>query len=173
MSRLAYLVYAGLTGNYRPALTKSLATADCVVMDAFGDGQSNEQMMRFALKTGLPLIFPQILEKDYLQLCGIENPRVSCLGKLDPDHNAHDVLCLATDMMKLEGFEHPIVVAHPYEVTRCAAVLVRLGFVPTVPEGLEAIGFDPTSSQKRTRWRWLWRLREPLVVIYFWYRGWI
>ncbi len=173
MRQLAYLIYAGLTGNYRTALTESLDQADCVIMDAFGNGRSNEQMMRYALDMGLPLIFPEILANAYLRLCGESFPRMSRLGNLGPNHNAHDVMGLAIKMMKREGFVRPIVVAHPYEVARCAAVVRKLGIYPIVPPGLHVIGFDPTSDQKRTRWRWLWRLREPLVVIYFRLKYWI
>lgn len=175
MSKITSLLYTGITGNYVPT-PDAVEKADCIVMDAFGIGHSNQQMMAHALRAlpdSLPMFLPWELSEEFQVQVERPDRQIESYGLPGSKHNALEVMSWASKRMAAAGLKRPIIVAHSYEIARCGAVMERLGYDPIIPPGLETIPFDRHSLQLRTRSRWAWRLREPLVVMYFMVKGWL
>ena len=170
-------------GNYKPR--GDPAAADCVLAFSFGrvegqagrePGSSNEDLADFALSAGCgrPLILQGEIADAYLtRTSGNVVFRIEQPWNTRKHFDTRHVAVLAFEVMIAHGWRSALIVAHPNHLPRAEAVCRRLGIVTVVSSGLRSIRFCSNSSQRWTRCRRNWILRETLAIPYYRIRGWL
>lgn len=144
--------------------------AECVIGCAFGyraaDGQItpgpvNEALARFG--EHYPLL-PKILQWEIADAYAARQDE-NILRIEQPWHaerlDTPEIIEQARVLMKERGWQVALLIAHPHHLPWVDYVAQQSGLTTIVPDGLEAIGFDPQSAQYWTRSREAWR-REVL-----------
>lgn len=162
------LTNQALTGKY--SVHGDISKGDCVIGFSFGyqkDGRkiipgiSNEDIARFIEKylQNWPLILQ--FEISVALKPNIHNVYKITKSRIPGQYlDTSEVATQAQEIMIKNHWHKTIIVAHPFHLPRVDAVCKKLGIETIVPSGLEAVRFDPNSSQEWTRDKKSWRKRE-------------
>ena len=159
-----------------------LEKADAIVALSFGvrnndAGEANRALALVAQELHTKLQLPVIaqweigdnISIDARQLVHIvRKPRLEENGYLD----TYEVLTQAAEVAHSRGWRKIIIIAHSDHAWRAIKVAQRLGFEPMFSH-LSTDVYDKNSSQKHTRSRWRFILREIPARIYYIFKGWM
>jgi hypothetical protein len=142
-------------------------------------GLSNEDLAAVAARDFAHL--PKIMQFEIADAYGaLKAPGARQVERIehhrDPQYylDSREVAVQARAIMRARGWRRAIILAHPNHIPRLDLICARLG-IRTIVTGVErgAVEFDPRASQKWTRNLQRWRGYEPLVLVYYWLKGWV
>jgi hypothetical protein len=142
-------------------------------------GLSNEDIADLAVRKypDLPKIFQFEIADAYKTL---EGPNAKQVTRIEKHHDpryyldSREVAYQAAEIMKKHGWKNAIIMGHPNHIPRLDAICKRLGINTIVTrDEYGGVEFDLRASQKWTRSIDKWRSYEPLVIMYYWLKGWV
>jgi hypothetical protein len=171
------------TGRYpHNASTFGREESDCVFLMAFGNrgredpGKTNLGLAAYfnVFLENFPFIGQEEVGKSYLRRFA-RPKKFFQIERVDGRSiDSYEALTQMVGIMRDNGWSRPLLLAYPYHVPRCRAILRKLGVEPIILEPKDMkwrLTTDPKSCQWQTRSRLRWSLYEPLVICLFWLKG--
>jgi hypothetical protein len=175
--RILQLFAQAWSGAYQ--VEGEVSAADCLIAFSFGGvrqfgdqvrpGCSNTDLAYWARENFGHL--PKVLQGEIADAYGTA-PR-NQLWRIDGHRqpgkylDTYEVALQAQQIMRQQGWETAVILAHAHHLPRAAAVCRKLGLRTVLPPGLERVPFCPDSFQKWTRNRLLWFRREVGAIFYY------